>query len=1822
MVTSKERNSSKTGAIALLFSAAVMLFVLLFGGVAAADQAADTTNAGVGGANTGANGGLGNASTNGATSDQTATATGTGDDAVAPSNGSTGNSSQGNANIKTGDANATGNSATNNIQQTVVEGHNGAIVLVDQGATVTNIGIGIANTGGNIAIGNASTNDASAVQVADASGTDGDAVAANTAQVRNNSGGDARIDTGDASAVGSTSTNTVNQTFDGDFDGLGVIVLVDQGANVTNVGIGVSNTGLNAAIGNASTNTASNDQTSTANSAGTGDSVASNNATASNNSGGSAGIITGDATSVGNVATNNVSQIVNVNATGTLGSIVLTDQAADVANIGIGISNTGLNLAVGNLSTSTANNIQGAVSGAGPPAGDTVASNDGIASNESNGTASINTGDASSVGNRSTTNLTQVVDVNTDGSAIVLTDQAATVINLGIALSNTGGNAALGNASLLNAASNDQTATNNITGDADDAVAANFGSATTNSNGSADINTGNADALGNASTTNLAQTTDANTDGGFVLSDQVATVANIGIGIANSGLNIAAGNVSTNSAANTQEATVDVTGSSDDAVASNFGDAASNSDGSADITTGWANSVGNNSAATTNVAQTVDTNGANNVLTDQEVTAIDLGIGFSNTGLNAAIGNASTNDAAQTQTTTLTVAGDADDVVASNFGDSATNSDGSASINTGNATSLGSAGHTNIAQTVDSDADGFTLSDQAATNVNIGAGIANTGLNLAVGNVSTNTSNTNTQDSTVTVGGDVLGDAVSANFGSSSAASNGSADINTGHAAAAGQRSTVNIAQTVDANGDGFVMPDQTVAAVNIGIGLANTGANIGIGNASTTNDSALAQNALVDVTGDIDGDAVASNDGTSSVASDGSADITTGNANGVGNDNEHTLTISQTADANGSGFLLGDQDVTAVNVGLGVANTGVNVAIGNASTNTSALTQGGGGIAVGGDLNGDAVASNNGTSNTSSDGSATIKTGFADSFGNASTTTIAQTTDFNGDGFVLTDQVAVSANIGIGVSNTGANFAFGNLSSNDNTVDQTTGVAVTGDIFGDVVAANTANTNTDSDGSADITTGVARSVGNRSTTALAQTNDATIDGNGFVLSDQNAAQVDLGVGIANTGLNFAFGNGSQTNDVALTQDASVTATNIGTVDAPVDVVSSNSANSNINSDGSASINTGAAESTGNWTRNSLYQVNDANINGGGFVLSDQIAVVANIGIGVSNTGANFAFGNLSTNTTAPTQTALVDAAGDLNADDVVASNAANTNSNSDGSADITTGDARTIGNDGAHTTAISQLADSNVDGAGFILSDQDATDVNLGVGIANSGINIGIGNASTNTVDGLTQTATVQSAGDIVADDVVSANTLNATTDSNGSASINTGDAEGVGNRSTTTISQVADNDIADGSFVDNDQTGVVVNLGLGLGNSGLNLALGNGSTNTVGPVTQDSLVDGAGAGGIIADDVVAANTAAIQNNSDGSADVTTGNAGGYGNISTTTLDGGDFTVLNLGLGLGNSGLNAAIGNVSTNTATVADTATVSGDPFEADDVVASNTVATGNNSNGSASVDTGDAVGYGNTSTTTAQSDGGDVIVLNLGLGLSNSGLNAGIGNASTNTIDTTDDATVNPAVAVVDDAVANNALTETNVSDGDVDITTGDAYALGNRSATGIVEAETATTINLGVGLANTGLNLGAGNLSTNTITNTTTATAPAGGVASNVADLSNDSDGSVDITTGNANAFGNIASNATCQGVGFGGNCPQPTLPPLPNGFPEIPSGNNGGNNGGNNNNGKPVTPVTPVQQPLARTGVAAGTQVLLGLLLLAIGALLRRKARTA
>ena len=186
------------------------------------------------------------------------------------------------------------------------------------------------------------------------------------------------------------------------------IALVDQDALVLNAGLGLANSGLNGAVGNGSSNNAATDQTS-----GNGDTVyrlmsvgaspvvaSQLTATASNTSDGTAAITTGAASATGNSATTSVSQSGAAAAAATTG-IAIVHQDAAVANIGIGIANSGLNEAVGNASQNNAY-VNQSTSGPGVAVSETA-----TASNTSDGTARITTGAASATGNSSTTSITQ-----------------------------------------------------------------------------------------------------------------------------------------------------------------------------------------------------------------------------------------------------------------------------------------------------------------------------------------------------------------------------------------------------------------------------------------------------------------------------------------------------------------------------------------------------------------------------------------------------------------------------------------------------------------------------------------------------------------------------------------------------------------------------------------------------------------------------------------------------------------------------------------------------------------------------------------------------------------------------------------------------------------------------------------------------------------------------------------------------------------------------------------------------------------------------------------------------------------------------------------------------------------------------------------------------------------------------------------------------------------------------------------------------------------------------------------------------------------------
>jgi hypothetical protein len=339
--------------------------------------------------------------------------------------------------------------------------------------------------------------------------------------------------------------------------------VVAQDATVVNGGGAVANSGGNYAVGNDSTNVAVNSQSANgflgANSGGGG----------GNASNGSASITTGSATAVGNQSTTTVNQSADTGDGG--GGIDVVAQPATVVNAGGAVANSGGNYAVGNDSTNVAVNDQDATG--------IIASNVGGGGNASNGTATIETGAATAVGNQSTTTVMQAAATGTDGPfGLDVVVQPATVVNLGVGIANSGLNFAEGNDS-FNLAFNFQDATG--------LLASNIAGGGNASDGHASIITGPATAIGNDAITTVDQGADTGTNGlGLDIVYQPAFVLNAGFALANSGFNGATGNDSFGLAINVQN-TAGI-------IASNVANAVGNaSNGSAGVASGAATAAGN-----------------------------------------------------------------------------------------------------------------------------------------------------------------------------------------------------------------------------------------------------------------------------------------------------------------------------------------------------------------------------------------------------------------------------------------------------------------------------------------------------------------------------------------------------------------------------------------------------------------------------------------------------------------------------------------------------------------------------------------------------------------------------------------------------------------------------------------------------------------------------------------------------------------------------------------------------------------------------------------------------------------------------------------------------------------------------------------------------------------------------------------------------------------------------------------------------------------------------------------------------------------------------
>jgi hypothetical protein len=296
--------------------------------------------------------------------------------------------------------------------------------------------------------------------------------------------------------------------------------------------------------------------------------------------------------------------------------------------------------------------------------------------------------------------------------------------------------------------------------------------------------------------------------------------------------------------------------------------------------------------------------------------------------------------------------------------------------------------------------------------------------------------------------------------GTTTPSTGGNASVDSGRSHATGSADTNTITQKVDASAADASAIDvlQVALVINIGIGVADSGANHAAAGSGATG---------------------------------GAASIATGDARANGN-RSNTVLLQATILQNGQ-LVVQRADVN--NTGAGLANTG-----GNAAN-----------------------ASGSGATNAS------IGSGSATAVGNRSDSSIAQLAMLLAvdDGTIRVQQRAVVLNLGVALANSGSNLAGGGISPQTASV-----IASLVRALGGSVATFDAQ---DTAGRALVTSGNSVAHGNSSSTAITQRVNARVDGDGIALSSQDALVSNLGVALANSGLNVAGGRAGGANTPALT---------------------------------------------------------------------------------------------------------------------------------------------------------------------------------------------------------------------------------------------------------------------------------------------------------------------------------------------------------------------------------------------------------------------------------------------------------------------------------------------------------------------------------------------------------------------------------------------------------------------------------------------------------------------------------------------------------------
>ena len=617
------------------------------------------------------------------------------------------------------------------------------------------------------------------------------------------------------------------------------------------------------------------------------------------------------------------------------------------------------------------------------------------------------------------------------------------------------------------------------------------------------------------------------------------------------------------------------------------------------------------------------------------------------------------------------------------------------------------------------------------------------------------------------------------------------------------------------------------------------------------------------------------SNAGSATNGTDGVAIVTTGDAQAKGN--VSVTDFTQTADTSvpGLGIVVNTQAGLVLNAGAGIANSGGNVAIGNTSDNEAFLTQDADMMNTG--LTGIVIApvvtqSNAGEAFNAASGTGEIHTGGAMATGNTSDTRFAQRTTGTVDGLgaVVNTQLGAVANVGLGVANSGINVAVGNISNNDagdslaapglaQNADLGTGAGAQSiTALGPITNSNSGSVGNSSDGWGYVHTGNTQAQGNVSATAFGQDATGTVgaDGMGVVPNVQVGAVLNLGVGVANSGINGAVGNTSGTgalplvapiapttdNQANLTQDALLGTT---TPDLVVfgPITNFNSGEAGSSSDGTGKVFTGDALATGNVSSSNLNQNVRGNVDGMGLVVGPQFGIIANVGIGVANSGINGSVGNASSSTAASDQDASFNPAVAADPTTVVGpltvGNSGSTTNASDGDACACTGDAVATGN--VSTSTLSQDLNIGVDD-GLSVVPMNGIILNAGFGLANSGVNLAIGNVSQNLATSDQDLTLNPGAPDTLVGPQTFVNGGGADNASAGTGKVGTGNANATGNISSSDLVQGVSVDGAGAFALVN---GGIANVGAGVANAGVNLGIGNASTN-VADLTQNATGSG----------------------------------------------------------------------------------------------------------------------------------------------------------------------------------------------------------------------------------------------------------------------------------------------------------------------------------------------------------------------------------------